>query len=275
MNIHIYARPSSKFKYVYDWGSVAPNTVTLPDDANVYSSYDEAINALDNTFTSNTNIEGDKNGVHGIWSFSGWKTNKVNDIIYATGSWKFAHNHEFNKKWVNDETNHWHECECGEKADITKHAYQETITKQPTHTETGIKTFTCLECGYTYTEVIKALEHNFGNEWINDETNHWHECECGEKSEVMAHEWKWVVDKEATETETGMKHEECKICGHAKTAVEIPMKPTEPKPPVEIKDDVPQTGDYSNVTLYYTLILLSGVSFISLLGILNKDKKVK
>lgn len=29
--------------------------------------------------------------------------------------------------------------------------------------------------------------HKFGTDWKSDATNHWHECECGEKSDVAAH----------------------------------------------------------------------------------------
>jgi len=32
-------------------------------------------------------------------------------------------------------------------------------------------------------------EHAFGNEWKYDKNNHWHECACGEKSDIAAHEY--------------------------------------------------------------------------------------
>lgn len=41
------------------------------------------------------------------------------------------------------------------------HAYTETITKTPTCTEKGEKTYTC-ECGDSYTEELNALGHEFG-----------------------------------------------------------------------------------------------------------------
>ena len=40
------------------------------------------------------------------------------------------------------------------------------------------------------------------------------------------HTFEWVIDKEATETEAGSKHEECTVCGYAKAAVEIPATGT-------------------------------------------------
>ena len=75
--------------------------------------------------------------------------------------------------------------------------------------------------------------HSYGSEWKNDADNHWHECSCGDKTDKAAHDFKWVVDKEATATQKGSKHEECKVCGYKKAAVEIPAtgsttKPTDP-----------------------------------------------
>lgn len=52
-----------------------------------------------------------------------------------------------------------------------KHNYVETITKQPTCTETGEKTYTC-DCGNSYTEVIPAKGHKYENGECTD---------CGEK----------------------------------------------------------------------------------------------
>lgn len=64
--------------------------------------------------------------------------------------------------------------------------------------------------------------HNFGKDWKADGENHWHECSCGEKSSVGKHEFaNWVVDVEATETQSGSKHADCNVCGYRLT-VEIP-----------------------------------------------------
>ena len=75
--------------------------------------------------------------------------------------------------------------------------------------------------------------HSYGSEWKYDAGNHWHECSCGDKADKAVHDFKWVVDKEATATQKGSKHEECKVCGYKKAAVEIPAtgsttKPTDP-----------------------------------------------
>ena len=60
--------------------------------------------------------------------------------------------------------------------------------------------------------------HIFGEEWKNDETSHWKECECGEKSEEAEHTFgEWTVIKEATEKEEGSRERVCGICGFKDT----------------------------------------------------------
>ena len=59
-------------------------------------------------------------------------------------------------------------------------------------------------------------------EWQMDENSHWKLCECGEVLDKADHTFEWVTDKESTDKEAGMKHEECTVCGYKKAAVEIP-----------------------------------------------------
>ena len=54
-------------------------------------------------------------------------------------------------------------------------------------------------------------EHAFGTEWVSDAAYHWHVCDCGEISDYAAHTFKWVIDKDATATEAGSKHEVCTV----------------------------------------------------------------
>ena len=137
-----------------------------------------------------------------------------------------GHTHKYGTEWKYDETNHWHECECGNKADITAHNFKWIVDRKATTTEKGSKHEECTVCGYKKAAVdipkIDSHNHNYGTEWKYDETNHWHECEDGEKADITAHNFKWIVDKEATTAEKGSKHEECTVCGYKKTAVDIP-----------------------------------------------------
>ena len=59
-------------------------------------------------------------------------------------------------------------------------------------------------------------------EWLSDDSTHWHECTCGDKIDEAKHDFKWVVDKAPTATEVGSKHQECTVCGHKLAEVEIP-----------------------------------------------------
>lgn len=60
----------------------------------------------------------------------------------------------------------------------------------------------------------KVHEHEFNEKWSADEATHYHECYCGEKKDIASHTFVWVIDKEPTNDENGIKHEECTICNH-------------------------------------------------------------
>ena len=67
-------------------------------------------------------------------------------------------------------------------------------------------------------------KHTYDNSWYSDAKSHWHWCsdkECPDPSnstkDLASHTFVWKVDKAATETQTGLKHEECTICGHKRS----------------------------------------------------------
>ena len=199
------------------------------------------------------------------------------ETIPATGGGE--HTHSYGSEWKNDADNHWHECSCGDKKDTAAHTAGEWIIDTPaTATTDGSKHKECTVCGYTMTiETIPATgggehTHSYGSDWKNDATNHWHECSCGDKADKAAHDFKWVVDKEATATQKGSKYEECRVCGYKKAAVEIPATgtPTEPGKPTD--SDSPQTGDNSNMILWIALLFVSGGVVIGI-TVYSKKKK--
>ena len=199
------------------------------------------------------------------------------ETIPATGGGE--HTHSYGSEWKNDADNHWHECSCGDKKDTAAHTAGEWIIDTPaTATTDGSKHKECTVCGYTMTiETIPATgggehTHSYGSDWKNDATNHWHECSCGDKADKAAHDFKWLVDKEATATQKGSKHEECRVCGYKKAAVEIPATgtPTEPGKPTD--SDSPQTGDNSNMILWIALLFVSGGVVIGI-TVYSKKKK--
>ncbi len=192
--------------------------------------------------------------------------------IPATGSGE--HTHSYGSEWKSDADKHWHECSCGAKAEEAAHTASEWITDTAaTATTDGTKYKECnvchrvLETGKIPATGSGEHTHSYSSDWKSDSINHWHECSCGVKDDVAAHSFKWVIDKEATATKKGSKHEECKFCGYQRPAVEIPAtgsttKPTDPtesNPNTGALDDVPQTGDNSNMILWIVLLLASGL----------------
>ena len=126
---------------------------------------------------------------------------------------------------------------AGGNVEVTcEHAWGAWTEKTPaTCTEDGSKERTCGKCGAVETEVIPALGHDFGG-WAFDDEGHWHECSrCDAVADHAEHDNEWVITKNPTHNETGLKHEECKVCDWAGEDVEIPADPN--------LDPVPGTGD--------------------------------
>lgn len=118
--------------------------------------------------------------------------------------------------------------------------------------------------------------HNHGTAWKSDADNHWHECPCGDRKDVAAHSFKWVIDKEPTATRKGSKHEECTVCGYKKASVAIPAKGSTVKP-----SDQPDksgntasanTGDSSDPVLWSALLFISGGAVIGTTVVSRKKK---
>ncbi len=78
-------------------------------------------------------------------------------------------------------------------------------------------------------------EHTYSEVWFNEDNMfHWHECECGDKTDMGEHDLIWVTDREVTAEQNGLRHQECTVCGHKKPAVEVyPEKPVDPTVPTE------------------------------------------
>ena len=182
-----------------------------------------------------------------------------------------SHTHTYGTEWKSDAYKHWHECSCGAKSEEAAHTAGEWIIDTPaTATTSGSKHKECTVCGYTMaTETIPATgggehTHNYSSDWKSDSINHWKECSCGDKADVAAHSFKWVVDKDATATEKGSKHEECMVCGYARPAVEIPAT-----------GSTPETGDNRNMFLWIGLLLASGLGVTGTVVYSKRKKYVK
>lgn len=111
-----------------------------------------------------------------------------------------------------------------------EHSYTEEITKQPTCTEDGEKTFTC-DCGDTYTETILAKGHTEVIDkavpatcTTDGKTEGSHCSVCGEviKAQTVikatGHNFgSWNTTKSATCTENGTQTRKCAACGKTET----------------------------------------------------------
>ena len=71
---------------------------------------------------------------------------------------------------------------------------------------------------------VGSHTHTYGGSWYSDASSHWHQCtdtDCPDPlvstKDLAPHTFVWKVDKAATKTQTGQKHEECTVCGHKRS----------------------------------------------------------
>ena len=203
-----------------------------------------------------------------------------------------SHTHSYGTEWKYDDTDHWHECECGDKANIAAHSASEWIVDTAaTETADGAKHKECTVCKKVLeTAPIPATgsnhTHSYGTEWKYDGTNHWHECECGDKADTAAHSFQWEIDKAATKEATGIKHEECTVCGAKRSENTVIDKLPDGgntgntsssdnntnKPGNDDSTKCPQTGDSSNHIGWLAALYVSG-GVLTLLGVSGKKRK--
>ena len=111
------------------------------------------------------------------------------------------------------------------------HDYKATVTKQPTTTEEGVRTYTCTRCNSSYTESIAKLPeeqhtHNYTGSITKEATCteagvRTYTCSCGdsytENIPATGHSYVSKVTKAATTTEEGIMTYTCSKCGHSYT----------------------------------------------------------
>ena len=105
-----------------------------------------------------------------------------------------------------------------------KNTSETYLKSAATCTKKAVYYYSCT-CGEKGTETFESgetLAHTWETKWANNDSKHWHECTvCKTKGDEADHAFEWKIDKEATVTEAGAKHEECKVCGYKKAAVAI------------------------------------------------------
>ena len=132
------------------------------------------------------------------------------------------------------------------------HTYEPTETIEPTCTEPGSVTYTCADCGDSYTETIDPLKHDW-SDWTADGDNHTRSCQrdsCGEVV-TLPHEWNnGEVTKEATCKDEGETTFTCEVCAATKTETIEKLTTHTPAEPVK-ENEAPSTytepGSYDEV----------------------------
>ena len=201
--------------------------------------------------------------------------------------------HAYGSDWKYDSTNHWHECSrCHDKKDEAAHSASEwIIDTAATETAEGAKHKECTVCKKVLeTATIPATgsshTHSYGTDWKYDDTNHWHECECGDKADTAAHSFQWVIDKAATKETTGIRHEECTVCGAKRSENTVIDKLPDSgntgntgggdnntdKPGKDDSTKSPKTGDSSNLIGWLAALFVSG-GVLTVLGLNGKKRK--
>ncbi|WP_273482983.1 hypothetical protein [Clostridium sp. AF02-29] len=136
------------------------------------------------------------------------------------------------------------------------HDYKVTVTKQPTTTEEGIRTYTCTRCNSSYTESIAKLPeekhtHNYTGSITKEATCteagvRSYTCSCGdsytENIPATGHSYVSKVTKAATTTEEGIMTYTCSKCGHSYTQPIAKIKSDDSSKDNGSQNRKPQTG---------------------------------
>ena len=137
-----------------------------------------------------------------------------------------------------------------------RHDMKHVEAKEATHLEEGnIEYWYCEYCDKYYKgafgtnelslediTIPKLTDHTPTDTWYHDENSHYHICECGE-----------VLDKEATTTSEGLKHEECAVCGYQKDGVIIPV----------LEIEIPDTSSHASLGVVVLAIIGASLIFAS------------
>lgn len=170
-------------------------------------------------------------------------------------------------------TEHWKSCTvCGEKLDKAPHNFG-TVEETATVKE-------CI-CGYKEFATEPGEDHTCTtpNGWSFDDESHWHACEgCNKKNDEAAHDIDWVIDVEATTTNTGLRHGKCKTCDYVKQEVIAKPSTTPDRPNHRPSGGSATSSDkvQSSKTFDAGIAAYVGLSVLSLTGsalVIGKKKE--
>ena len=79
-----------------------------------------------------------------------------------------GHKHNFSDNYSYDKSQHWYECECGERDQVTSHRFDVgKLDNEPNADGNYVKTYTCLDCGATKERYFDASVTWYDNEQID------------------------------------------------------------------------------------------------------------
>lgn len=123
------------------------------------------------------------------------------------------------------------DCDHSEGYTVTENCTfdEGVVTKEPTYTETGIKTFTCSVCHGTYTEdlPVKTCAHDGAKTYTrnsgDNKADQKHSVTCNVCGQVVTSaepcNFSYEVTKAPSYTETGIGTYTCTLCGYSYTEV--------------------------------------------------------
>ena len=252
-----------------DW-IVLPNIVLQAGTYQVIDSHHESWCALNSkgvcmvkgysttpsttTYTVSFNANGGSGIMADVTGVSGEYTLPANGFTAPNGMQFKAWSVGGNEKAVGDKitvtanttvTAVWENIPAGHTCDI-----KPVAKVNPTCTEDGnIEYYTCSGCGKLYADATGNVEITADK--IVDK--------------ATGHQYAWVIDKEATETETGIKHEEC-ACGakrNENTVIPIKADNTEKEVKTNNSKKSPATGNGYEALALLAIILASGSGVVA------------
>lgn len=106
--------------------------------------------------------------------------------------------------WKSDRDGHWKICSlCGATTEPEPHVTDTNGNASGTNL--------CSICGHILADESVHV-HKWSDSWSSDVSNHWKQCECGEKTEEESHVW-----DEGVESEDAVMQYACTVCGAEKS----------------------------------------------------------
>lgn len=114
--------------------------------------------------------------------------------------------HTYDGTYEADKHNHWAICtECKGVSAVEEHIPGPEATIKSAQI--------CTVCGY---ELVPMIQHTHqAGEWLTNDTEHWRDCDCGEKVDLALHDW-----DQGTENKDTTVTYRCVVCGESKTVGE-------------------------------------------------------